>query len=185
MIRSGHAAYARVQFAGVVVAVVASVLAPTSRVHAQTPGDPVTARSGWVNLPGSGQLWGGLREGAQSLWLGPRHPAERTTLSGTNMRHPRGALRYGDMVVSRKQLVPAFPATSGGAPAGSRGRRRSIGRKVIGGVIGAVGGFFAGGFLGAAIEGDRCDCDDPGLQGFVIGAPVGAVTAGILGVKYF
>jgi len=46
--------------------------------------------------------------------------------------------------------------------------------------IGAVGGFFAGAFLGAAIEGDRCNCDDPGLLGAVIGAPVGAATGGIL-----
>jgi hypothetical protein len=30
---------------------------------------------------------------------------------------------------------------------------------------GAVGGFFAGGFLGAKIEGP-CDCDDPGFKGF-------------------
>ena len=46
--------------------------------------------------------------------------------------------------------------------------------------MGAVGGFFGGGFLGAAIEGDRCNCDDPGFLGFVIGAPVGAATGAIL-----
>jgi len=39
------------------------------------------------------------------------------------------------------------------------------------------GGFFAGGYLGAAIEGDRCNCDDPGLTGFLIGAPLGAALA--------
>jgi hypothetical protein len=44
------------------------------------------------------------------------------------------------------------------------GRQRSTGRKVAGGIIGGVGGFFGGGYLGAAIEGDRCQCDDPGLM---------------------
>jgi len=43
-----------------------------------------------------------------------------------------------------------------------------------------VGGFFGGGFLGAAIEGNRCDCDDPGLLGFLIGAPIGAALAASL-----
>ena len=43
---------------------------------------------------------------------------------------------------------------------------------------------FAGGYLGAAIEGDRCHCDDPGLKGAVIGAPIGAATGGILGWRY-
>ncbi len=53
-------------------------------------------------------------------------------------------------------------------------RERSIGRKILGASIGALGGFFGGGYLGAAIEGDRCQCDDPGLKGAVIGAPIGA-----------
>ena len=43
----------------------------------------------------------------------------------------------------------------------------------------------AGAQLGAFIEGDRCHCDDPGLKGALIGAPVGAVTGGILGAKFF
>jgi hypothetical protein len=61
---------------------------------------------------------------------------------------------------------------------------RSLGRKVFGAAVGAAGGFFGGGYLGAAIEGDRCHCDDPGLKGAVIGAPVGAVVGGILGWRY-
>jgi hypothetical protein len=71
------------------------------------------------------------------------------------------------------------------AQAGVSGRTRSVGRKVLGGAIGATAGFFAGGYLGAAIEGDRCHCDDPGLKGALIGAPVGAVTGGILGALFF
>ena len=58
--------------------------------------------------------------------------------------------------------------------------KRSVAKRVAYIAIGGVGGFFAGGFLGAAIEGDRCNCDDPGWMGFVIGAPVGAATGAIL-----
>jgi hypothetical protein len=58
---------------------------------------------------------------------------------------------------------------------------RGVGRKILGAAVGATAGFFAGGYLGAAIEGDRCNCDDPGLMGALIGAPVGATAGGILG----
>lgn len=61
---------------------------------------------------------------------------------------------------------------------------RSLGRKVFGAAVGAAGGFFGGGYLGATIEGDRCHCDDPGLKGAVIGAPIGALVGGILGWHY-
>jgi hypothetical protein len=64
-------------------------------------------------------------------------------------------------------------------------RRRSVGRKVLGGAVGAVGGLFAGGFIGAKIEGDSCHCDDPGLMGALIGAPIGAIVGGILGATFF
>ena len=63
--------------------------------------------------------------------------------------------------------------------------RRSVGRKILGGALGAFGGFFAGGYIGAKIEGDCGGCDDPGLKGAVIGAPIGAVVGGILGAKFF
>ena len=44
----------------------------------------------------------------------------------------------------------------------------------------AVGGFFAGGILGHWIENKYapCGCDDPGLKGAVIGAPIGAIAGG-------
>jgi hypothetical protein len=60
-------------------------------------------------------------------------------------------------------------------------RRRSVVRRILGGAVGGVGGFFAGGFLGAAIEGNDCGCDDPGFKGFLIGAPVGAASGAVLG----
>jgi hypothetical protein len=66
----------------------------------------------------------------------------------------------------------------------SGARARSKKRIVAGAIAGSVGGFFAGGFLGAHIEGDRCDCDDPGVRGFLIGAPIGALAGGIAGAKF-
>ena len=62
--------------------------------------------------------------------------------------------------------------------------RRGVGRVILGGAVGAVGGLFAGGYLGAVIEGDGCHCDDPGLKGALIGAPVGTVAGAILGALY-
>ena len=69
-------------------------------------------------------------------------------------------------------------------PSQGRQRHRGPGRIVAGAAVGAVAGFFAGGYLGAAIDGDCGGCDDPGLKGALIGAPVGAVTGGILGGKF-
>ena len=45
----------------------------------------------------------------------------------------------------------------------------------------AVGGFFGGGALGHKLENTfaPCGCDDPGLKGALIGAPIGAV-AGVV-----
>ena len=64
-------------------------------------------------------------------------------------------------------------------------RRRSVGRRIIGGALGGVGGFFAGGILGAKIDGDCGGCDDPGFKGALIGAPIGAAVGAILGAKFF
>lgn len=66
----------------------------------------------------------------------------------------------------------------------SGNRRRSKKRIIAGAIAGGIGGFFAGGFLGAHIEGDRCNCDDPGVRGFLIGAPIGAVAGAIAGGKF-
>lgn len=57
-------------------------------------------------------------------------------------------------------------------------------RKVAGGVLGAVAGFFVGGYAGSAIEGIGGSpyAEDPGLAGFLIGAPVGAVVGAVVGM---
>jgi len=75
-------------------------------------------------------------------------------------------------------------AARGAQRTGSARSERGAARKVFGAIVGAAGGFFAGGYLGATIEGDRCHCDDPGLKGAVIGAPIGAVVGAILGSLY-
>ena len=64
--------------------------------------------------------------------------------------------------------------------AARRAPRMSGAKRGVLTAIAGVGGFFAGGFLGAAIEGDRCNCDDPGFVGFLIGLPVGAASAAIV-----
>jgi hypothetical protein len=70
------------------------------------------------------------------------------------------------------------------SPVAPRGvRPRSISRKVVFGLLGAAGGFLIGGTIGARIEGNSCACDDPGMKGWIIGAPVGAIFGGFFGVK--
>lgn len=79
--------------------------------------------------------------------------------------------------------VEVLPRKAASVRQGSGKPQRSLGRTVVGGVLGAVGGFFVGGYLGAMIEGD-CGCDDPGLTGFMYGAPIGAIVGGVLGAKF-
>jgi hypothetical protein len=63
-----------------------------------------------------------------------------------------------------------------------RGKKEQVARGVLGAVAGAVGGFFAGGFVGSKLE-PSCRCDDPGLRGFLIGAPIGAVAGAVVGAQ--
>ncbi len=41
---------------------------------------------------------------------------------------------------------------------------------------------WAGAAFGAALEGNSCRCDSPGLKGALFGAPVGATIGAVLGV---
>lgn len=88
-----------------------------------------------------------------------------------SIRRSLEKLDYGSLTLGEMQAQPSS--------------RRSVGRKILGGALGAFGGFFAGGYIGAKIDGDCGGCDDPGLKGAVIGAPIGAVVGGILGAKFF
>lgn len=64
-----------------------------------------------------------------------------------------------------------------------RASAASTGQRILWTSLGATGGFFAGGYLGAWIENsvDPCHCDDPGLKGALIGIPIGAIAGGITG----
>jgi hypothetical protein len=99
-------------------------------------------------------------------------------LDSFTLRPVKGA-RATTLLAVRSDRSLQAPATT---QRGARGRSKK--RIAAGAIVGSVGGFFAGGFLGAHIEGDRCNCDDPGVLGFLIGAPIGALAGGILGAKF-
>lgn len=85
-----------------------------------------------------------------------------------------------------KPMAPALLShrRAGRDQAPSNQGKRTLRQRILGAAVGAAGGFFAGGYTGAWIEGDGCHCDDPGLKGALIGAPIGAVAGGILGGLY-
>ena len=103
--------------------------------------------------------------------------ADRSTIGDLRLSLDR-IVRESGAVADRQTQAPTHQSSS--AP-----RERSLTRKIVGGALGALGGFFGGLYLGAAIEGDSCNCDDPGLKGALIGAPIGAVVGGIVGAKWF
>jgi hypothetical protein len=108
----------------------------------------------------------------------PLQPAPpRTGLSAVELR------RLAARESTGWALAPvAGPRLAREAQSGAR--QRSAEQKAAGAVIGALGGFLVGGFLGARLQGS-CRCDDPGGKGFIVGAPIGAVVGGILGSKFF
>lgn len=84
-------------------------------------------------------------------------------------------------IASAQQGVPLAPRQSASPP--PRTSSANTGRRVLWTAVGAAGGFFAGGYLGAAIENavSPCHCDDPGLKGALIGIPIGAIAGGVAG----
>jgi hypothetical protein len=63
-------------------------------------------------------------------------------------------------------------------------KSRAIGfHGAAGALAGAVGGVFLGAMTGSAIENKwrPCHCDDPGLKGTLVGAPIGAIGGAVLG----
>jgi hypothetical protein len=90
---------------------------------------------------------------------------------------------------ARRLSTPPVPARdleqrAGNGQPQARPERRTPRQRILGAIVGGVGGFFAGGYTGAWIEGDRCHCDDAGLKGAVIGSSVGAAVGGVLGGLY-
>lgn len=93
------------------------------------------------------------------------------------------ALRLSAPLVPARGLEQRPGDDRAQARQGNPGRRTPV-RRILGAAVGAVGGLFVGGYTGAWIEGDRCNCDDPGLMGALIGAPIGAAAGGVLGALY-
>jgi hypothetical protein len=106
-------------------------------------------------------------------------PPPASPIQDSVARLATAPLEPGAMGAVLVQSQPAYPGTQ---PA--QRRERSTTRKILGGVAGGVGGFFLGGYLGAKIEGDSCNCDDPGFKGFLIGLPIGAGVGAFLGAKF-
>jgi hypothetical protein len=112
------------------------------------------------------------------------------TLPGAARGGPPPGQPIRDAVARLATIVPddagaaeaQRPPVQGAQP--PRPRSRGVTRKILGGVAGGVGGMFLGGYLGAKIEGDGCNCDDPGFQGFVIGLPIGAGVGAFLGATW-
>ena len=174
MIISRHSSVNGVPVAGVALAVFVSLLLLEGRAHAQA-GDLVMTQV-HENLLGSGQLFEARRADEIRVAL-PGAANKPTRVQPRNIRRSLATLDYGTTIVLNGKSVPA-------AQASSRSYQRSSSRKAAGGLAGALLGLLAGGWLGAAIEGN-CGCDDPGLAGAMIGAPVGAVVGGILGARFF
>jgi len=95
-------------------------------------------------------------------------------------------LRQSAIEHARKAALESAPSSQGPVTrAQAPPRQRSTTRKIVGALLGGTAGFFAGGYLGATIDGDCGGCDDPGLMGAIIGAPIGAAVGGILGAVFF
>jgi hypothetical protein len=132
----------------------AQIVTPDSTVVGTTP--PALSRAG--NLRG-------ISDGA--LQIRDWRWSETDTLFQAS---PAGQHRFGP----GPRLMPP--------PQGrTHSRRGLIARRVVAGVVGGLAGFLGGGLLGSALEGN-CSCDDPGLAGFLVGAPIGAAVGAIAGV---
>jgi hypothetical protein len=123
--------------------------------------------------------YGRLAVPALALWLACPGAALAGPTPGQPIREAVARLATAvpdDADIAVAQQRPAYPGAQPSQP-----RSRSVTRKILGGVAGGVGGMFLGGYLGAKIEGDSCNCDDPGFKGFLIGLPIGAGLGAFLG----
>jgi hypothetical protein len=118
--------------------------------------------------------------------VAPKASVESVSLIGQNVGFDPFTLRAVKLetpaLLRLANPLGRFSQRSGSNRSGPHARSKK--RIIAGAIAGGVGGFLGGGFLGAHIEGDRCNCDDPGVRGFLIGAPIGAVAGGIVGAKF-
>lgn len=96
----------------------------------------------------------------------------RVLLEGSPYETPEARLQPQGITTAQSRQASRAP---------SRRRAKFGALQAAGFIAGMMGGFYLGGKLGAAIEGDSCHCDDPGLLGFLAGAGIGAVGGAILG----
>jgi hypothetical protein len=68
---------------------------------------------------------------------------------------------------------------SASRPVIRQAKKMGTGERIGWTALAGLGGFFAGAYIGAAIEGDSCQCDDPGFKGALTGMPIGAAAAAI------
>ena len=153
-----------------------------AQVPAQVPGTSATATA--VFAPAWLEFQRSLR---------PRPAAfGRGAEGSTNGRPQRLLMKRSGLSGGSEDQDPPYKLSvlPVGAPAAlanqnsSSSRERSVGRRILGAVAGGAGGFFAGGYLGAWIDGDCGGCDDPGLKGALIGAPIGAALGAVFGGLY-
>ena len=97
---------------------------------------------------------------------------------------PRGTDLTSAPAVSNTRPLTAAPARANSQrrmPTAPPSRRGSRARQVTGGIIGGVLGMWAGAAFGAALEGDSCHCDSPGMVGALYGAAGGGTIGAVLG----
>ena len=79
--------------------------------------------------------------------------------------------------LNRSVLPPNYPQSFAGPSPSSR-----FGRQIVSGTAGAVGGLFAGAWIGGAIaNAGECRGEYCSLGGIMIGAPIGAIAGAIAG----
>ena len=137
----------------------------------------VSAMFLWLSAP--------LEAAAQEIGSNPRDTVGSSVTLVEVRRSPALDLRRWTNSSASPEITPQWQtpqlvARQGGQSTAASGKRTPM-RIFLGAAVGATAGLFAGGYLGAWIEGDRCHCDDPGLMGALIGAPIGAAAGGILG----
>src|SRR5262245_5692334 len=132
-----------------------------------------------VGIPGSARAQEVAAASLRSMEVGileqPSHTERVSIHSWPSRISLEGIARPPDAGVSGRQ--PARPVRIG---LQSPPRTYNTAERIAITVGMGVAGFFAGGYVGAKIEGN-CACDDPGLKGALIGAPIGGVAGAIFG----
>jgi hypothetical protein len=120
----------------------------------------------------------GCDPSAGGFWVGHQAAQLSNGPATSHIRRSLANLHDQAITIADRKVTPDLQ----GSYRGRRGRRYSGDRAVLGLVLGAVGGFVAGGLIGAeVVSAQSCHCTNPELHGFIIGAPIGAVVGGFLG----